>query len=107
MTNQLNKNNKMKRLKESQAVLIVNYNAYNQAATKPLAPIDVNDEGQLKELLNTVMNRESIAHMQHKKALKESADLRSAIADVLLLLDGCDIKEIKAAMKKATAAPVK
>lgn len=104
MTNHLNKNNKMERLKESQALLTLNYNAYNKAATKPL---DVNDEAQLKELLNTVMNRESISHMRHKKALKESAELRSAIADVLLLLDGCDIKKIKAAMRKATAVPEK
>ena len=107
MTNHLNKNNKMERLKESQALLTLNYNAYNKATTKPLAPLDVNDEAQLKELLNTVMNRESISHIQHKKALKESAELRSAIADVLLLLDGCDIKEIKAAMRKATAVPAK
>ena len=42
--------------------------------------------------------------MQNKKALKESTELRSSLADVLLLLDNCDIKEIKANMKKAAAA---
>ncbi|MBU2870588.1 hypothetical protein [Colwellia sp. E2M01] len=93
----------MKRLKEAQEALIVIYNAYNQVTSNPLADLDVNDEAALKKLLNTVMNRESIAHMQHKKALKESTELRSCIADVLLLLDDCDIKEIKASMKKATA----
>ncbi len=49
------------------------------------------------------MNLESVSHIQNKKTLKESTELRSAIADVLLLLDGCDIKIIKAEMKKATA----
>ena len=93
----------MQRLKESQEALTLIYNAYNEVATNPLAPLNIDDEDGLKKLLNTVMNRESISHIQHKKTLKESTELRSSIADVLLLLDGCDIKEIKAAMKKATA----
>lgn len=97
----------MERLKESQVVLTQHYKAYNIATTNHLSPLDVNDEALLKVLLNTVMNRESISHMKNKKALKESAELRSAIADVLLLLDGCDIKEIKAAMRKATAVAEK
>ena len=94
----------MQRLKESQEALTLIYNAYNEVATKPLAPLDIDDEDGLKKLLNTVMNRESVSHIQNKKTLKESTELRSSIADVLLLLDGCDIKEIKAAMRKATAA---
>lgn len=93
----------MQRLKESQEALTLIYNAYNEVATNPLAPLDIDDEAGLKKLLDTVMNRESISHIQNKKTLKESTELRSSIADVLLLLDGCDIKEIKAAMKKATA----
>ncbi|OUR81000.1 hypothetical protein A9Q75_08940 [Colwellia psychrerythraea] len=93
----------MQRLKESQEALTLIYNAYNEVATNPLAPLNIDDEDGLKKLLNTVMNRESISHIQNKKTLKESTELRSSIADVLLLLDGCDIKEIKAAMKKATA----
>jgi len=97
----------MERLKESQAVLALNYKAYNEIATTPLTPLDINDEELLKKLLNTVMNRESVSHMQNKKTFKESAELRSSIADVLLLLDGCDIKEIKAAMRKATAVAEK
>lgn len=103
MTNQFNKNKNMERLKESQEALTLNYQAYNKVATNSLPPLEVDNENSLKELLNTVMNRESVSHMQNKKALKESAELRSSIADVLLLLDGCDIKEIKAAMRKATA----
>ena len=94
----------MQRLKESQEALTLIYNAYNEVATNPLPPLDIDDEEGLKKLLDTVMNRESISHIQNKKALKESTELRSSIADVLLLLDGCDIKEIKAAMRKATAA---
>jgi hypothetical protein len=93
----------MQRLKESQEALTLIYNAYNEVTSNPLAPLDIDDEDCLKKLLNTVMNRESISHIQNKKTLKESTELRSSIADVLLLLDGCDIKEIKAAMRKATA----
>lgn len=94
----------MKRLKESQETLTTIYNAYNAKEPNPLSDLNVDDEPGLKKLLNTVMNRESISHMKKKKSSKESAELRSAIADVLLLLDNCDIKEIKANMKKAVAA---
>lgn len=93
----------MKRLKESQEALTLIYNAYNDAATKPLLPLNVDDAEVLKKLLNTVMNRESVSHMQNIKTLKESTELRSSIADVLLLLDDCDIKEIKENMKKSTS----
>lgn len=96
----------MERLIESQEQLTKNYEAYNKVAPKPLAPLEVDNEDALKKLLNTLMNRESVSHMQNKKALPQSAELRSALADVLLLLDGCDIKEIKAAMKKSTAADI-
>ena len=103
MTYKLNKNKNMQRLKEAQEALTIIYNAYNVATPNPLAPLDVDDEAGLKKLLNTVMNRESISHMQKNKTQKESTELRSCIADVLLLLDNCDIQEIKAKMKKATA----
>ncbi len=93
----------MERLKESQEALTLIYNAYNDVATNPLPQLKIDDEDVLKKLLNTVMNRESVSHMQKKKMPKESAELRSSIADVLLLLDNCDIKQIKANMKKATA----
>ncbi len=93
----------MERLKESQEALTLIYNAYNEVTTNPLAPLNIDDEEALKKLLNTVMNRESISHMQKQKTPKESTELRSALADVLLLLDDCDIKVIKANMKKATA----
>jgi len=94
----------MERLKQSQETMTLIYNAYNDVATNPLPPLKIDDEEVLKKLLNTVMNRESVSHMQKKKMPKESAELRSSIADVLLLLDNCDIKEIKANMKKPTAA---
>ncbi|KGJ95885.1 hypothetical protein [Colwellia psychrerythraea] len=96
----------MQRLKESQEALTLIYNAYNDVAESPLKPLNVDDEEELKKLLNTVMNRESISHIQNKKTLKESTELRSALADVLLLHDNCDIKEIKANMKKATSSAV-
>jgi len=93
----------MKRLKESQEALTLIYNAYNDVAIKPLLPLKVDDVEALKKLLNAVMNRESVSHMQNIKTPKESTELRSSLADVLLLLDDCDIKEIKANMKKATS----
>ncbi len=93
----------MERLKDSQAALTLNYNAYNDVVTKPLLPLNVDDAEVLKKLLNSVMNRESVSHMQNVKTPKESTELRSSIADVLLLLDDCDIKEIKANMKKSTS----
>jgi hypothetical protein len=96
----------MERLKESQKALALIYKAYNEVAINPLVSLNIDDEAVLKKLLDTVMNRESVLHMQNKKILKESTELRSAIADVLLLLDGCDIKEIKAEMKKATAGEI-
>ncbi|WP_019028007.1 hypothetical protein [Colwellia piezophila] len=93
----------MQRLKESQETLTLIYNAYNKVTVSPLAELEIDDAEVLKKMLNTVMNRESISHIQNKKTLKESTELRSALADVLLLLDNCDIKEIKANMKKAMA----
>ena len=96
----------MERLKESQEALTLIYNAYNDVAVNPLPPLSVGDEKVLKKLLETVMNRESVSHIQNKKTLKESTELRSSLADVLLLLDHCDIKEIKANMKKTTAVDV-
>ena len=103
ITIQLKKNNIMERLKDSQEALTLIYNAYNDVATKPLLPLKVDDTEVLKKLLNSVMNRESVSHMQNIKTPKESTELRSSIADVLLLLDDCDVKEIKAKMKKATS----
>lgn len=94
----------MDRITEAQDALTLIYTAYNKIASNPLAPLDVNDAVGLKKLLDTVMNRESVAHIQNKKAQKESTELRSSLADVLLLLDGCDMKEIKEKMKKSTAA---
>jgi len=94
----------MERLIESQESLALIYKKYNEIAATPLAPLNMDDEDALKTLLNTVMNRESVSNMKNKKPAKESAELRSSIADVLLLLDGCDIQEIKANMKKSTSA---
>jgi hypothetical protein len=93
----------MQRLKDSQTALTLIYNAYNEVAVKPLEPLKVNDVTVLKKLLNTVMNRDSISHMQNTKTPKESTELRSSLADVLLLLDDCDIQVIKTNMKKATS----
>lgn len=92
----------MERLKSSQETLAQNYAAYNAVASKMLPELELDNESALKKLLDTVMNRESIAHTKKIKVPKEGGELRSSIADVLLLLDNCDIKEIKAKMKRDT-----
>mgnify|MGYP007014081930 CR=1 FL=1 len=88
----------MERLKNSQEKLVQAYNAYQLVSTKALAPLDVNDKVELTKLLDVEIKRVSLASIQKTKTPKESDLLRSAIADVLLLLDGFDIKEIKAKM---------
>lgn len=94
----------MDRLIKSQEALIQAYEAYSQVSTYTLAPLKVNDTVALKKLLDIEIKRVSLASIQKTKIPKESDVIRSAIADVLLLLDGFDIKEIKAKMNAATPA---
>ncbi|MGB1263896.1 MAG: hypothetical protein ACPG52_13390 [Cognaticolwellia sp.] len=93
----------MERLKEAQASLVTTYSLYNAASEKPLPEIDVDDNDNLKALLNTIQNREALAYVQKlKKSIPtEVTELKRALADVMLLLDGVDIKAIKAKNKTA------
>jgi hypothetical protein len=94
----------MERLAEAQASLVAIYSLYNVASEKKLPPIDADDTATLKALLEVIQNREAIAYVQKvKKSLpSEIGELKRLLADVMLLLDGVDIKEIKAKNKVST-----
>ncbi len=95
----------MERLAEAQASLVAIYSLYNAASEKKLPAIDANDTETLKALLEVVQNREAIAYVQKiKKSIpSEVGELKRLLADVMLLLDGVDIKAIKA-QNKVTAS---
>lgn len=94
----------MERLREAQANLITTYSLYNAASEKKLPTIDVDDDDSLKALLAVIQNREAIAYVQKvKKSIPtEVSELKRLLADVMLLLDGVDIKAIKAKNKVAS-----
>tara|TARA_R110000737_G_scaffold291262_1_gene297904 strand:+ start:86 stop:379 length:294 start_codon:yes stop_codon:yes gene_type:complete len=96
----------VERLKEAQASLITTYSLYNAASEKKLPAIDVDDNDSLKALLAVIQNREAIAYVQKiKKSIPtEVSELKRLLADVMLLLDGVDIKAIKAKNKVASNA---
>lgn len=91
----------MERLAEAQANLIATYSLYNAASEKKLPAIDAHDTETLKALLEVIQNREAIAYVQKAKKTvpSEVGELKRLLADVMLLLDGVDIKEIKAKNK--------
>ena len=91
----------MKRLEEAQASLIATYALYNAASEKKLPAIDPNDTETLRALLEVIQNREAIAYVQKlKKSIPtEVTELKRLLADVMLLLDGVDIKILKAKSK--------
>lgn len=91
----------MKRLAEAKANLVTIYALYNVASAKPLPEINLDDETTLKKLLDVIQRREALAYVQkNKKAIpKEVTELKRSLADVMLLLDGVDIMEIKAKNK--------
>ncbi len=68
--------------------------------------IDADDSETLKALLEVIQNREAIAYVQKvKKSIPtEVTELKRLLADVMLLLDGVDIKAIKAKNKAASNA---
>jgi hypothetical protein len=96
----------MERLKEAQASLITTYSLYNAASEKKLPAIDTNDTETLKALLEVIQNLEAIAYVQKiKKSIPtEVTELKRLLADVMLLLDGVDIKILKAKSKVAANA---
>ncbi|WP_085298559.1 hypothetical protein [Cognaticolwellia mytili] len=95
----------MERLAEAQASLVAIYSLYNAASEKKLPAIDANNSDTLKALLEVIQNREAIAYVQKaKKSIpSEVGELKRLLADVMLLLDGVDIKAIKAQNKVSTS----
>ncbi len=87
----------MKRLKEAQEHLQVEIEKYNKKAEVKNISVDDNSEDKLTSLLNLITLKESKEHRQKGKNTKDNTKLKSAIADVLLLLDGFDLKEKKLA----------
>ncbi|MBA6328180.1 hypothetical protein H4J46_09555 [Colwellia sp. MB02u-6] len=91
----------MERLKQAQASLVTTYSLYNVASEQKLPPIDADDTNTLKALLDVIQKREAIAYVQKiKKSIPtEVTELKRLLADVMLLLDGVDIKVLKAKSK--------
>ena len=96
----------MKRLEEAQASLVATYALYNVASEKKLPAIDPDDTETLSALLDVIQNREAIAYVQKiKKSIPtEVTELKRLLADVMLLLDGVDIKILKAKSKVSVNA---
>ena len=96
----------MKRLEEAQASLVATYALYNTASEKKLPAIDPDDTETLSALLDVIQNREAIAYVQKiKKSIPTKVtELKRLLADVMLLLDGVDIKILKAKSKVSVNA---
>lgn len=80
--------------KETLQQQLKDYNMSNES--KPLTIADIN-EAELERLLETVTLLESIEQRRTGKTTKANASFKANIADLLLLLDGFDIKKKKAA----------
>lgn len=81
----------MERIREAQEHLKNEFEIYNNAASKKLPPIAINDVASLEVMLECVTRRESLGQTK-KLGLPPSSKLKAAIADTLLLLDNFDIK---------------
>lgn len=98
----------MARLKQAKVTLQESYDVFNQAVEKKLPVLSLSNSDSIKNLLDIVIRRESIA-VTKKTSFpnKLSADLRKKLADVLLLLDKVDIEIIKANAKSPSIDKVK
>jgi len=94
----------MERLIKAQDELQVSYDSFNELMVKKLPPLLLSNVDSLKKLLESVIRRESQSVLKKEKfPIKPSAELRKLLADVLLLNDNVDIKQIKARAKAETA----
>lgn len=86
----------MARLKQAKEALQQSYDLFNEAVEKKLPALSLKNPDSIKNLLNSVIRRESMA-VTKKVSFpnKLSADLRKKLADVLLLIDKVDIEIIK------------
>jgi hypothetical protein len=98
----------MARLKQAKVALQEAYDVFNQAVEKQLPALSLSNNNSIKNLLDIVIRRESIA-VTKKTSFpnKLSADLRKKLADVLLLIDKVDIEIIKANAKSPSIDKVK
>ncbi|MCL1066440.1 hypothetical protein L2735_06410 [Shewanella olleyana] len=96
---------KTARVDEAIESLIAEYDKYSQAADKKLPPLDIKDSESLEKLLEVVLLRESLSQRTTKKA-PASVKLRAAIADLILLNDNFDRKQISANAAAENAAEV-
>jgi hypothetical protein len=109
---QASNNNKiggyMARLKQAKETLQEAYDVFNQAVEKQLPTLSLSNTDSIKNLLDIVIRRESIA-VTKKTSFpnKLSADLRKKLADVLLLIDKVDIEIIKENAKSPSIDKVK
>ncbi|MGB0894634.1 MAG: hypothetical protein ACPGUD_09520 [Parashewanella sp.] len=92
----------MERLRAAQDTLKIELDAYNQKSEYKKHEVCSDNASELEMLLDKVTLRESIQQRRTGKSTKEHVKLKSAIADVLLLLDGFDLKEKKAAAATET-----
>jgi hypothetical protein len=83
----------MDRLFLAQKLLGSKYDFVNNSLEKQLPPLYVGDSASLEKLLYCITNREMICYTRTKKQVKTFSDLKARLADVLLLLDGFDIKD--------------
>ena len=90
----------MDRLQSSQQSLQSEYDEYNTQSDSKLPPLQVSDSVSLSTLLELVTKRESVAQKRQIKPPKATTKLKAAIADVLLLQDGFDIKSKREANAK-------
>ncbi|WOT05224.1 hypothetical protein [Shewanella youngdeokensis] len=81
----------MERIREAQEHLKNEFEIYNNAATKKLPDLDLDDPEKLETMLEFVTRRESLKQLK-KLSSPPAGKLKAAIADTLLLLDNFDIK---------------
>ncbi|MFT5757752.1 MAG: hypothetical protein ACI9LM_002488 [Alteromonadaceae bacterium] len=94
----------MERLAKAQDELQASYDSFNELLAKKLPPLILSNVDSLKSLLDIVIRRESHCVLKKEKyPNKASAELRKFLADVLLLNDNVDFKQIKAKAKAETA----
>jgi hypothetical protein len=93
----------MERLIKAQEELQASYDSFNDRMEKKLPPLNLSNIDSLKSLLDIVIRRESHYVLKKEKyPNKASAELRKFLADVLLLNDNVDFKQIKAKAKAET-----
>ena len=97
------KADKKKRLAEAIDVVTIEYEKYSKAAVKPLPELETKNNDSLERLLEVVLLRESLSQRTTSKA-PASIKLRASIADVILLNDDFDRKQISANANAAIEA---